>query len=173
MCRAPILTQMAEQNMATSTFSQPKAKAKPKYQVKYLIGAGVILAVIIGLIVFGLSQTGQWAVNLAELKAKGSSAVGQGVRVSGQLEANSIEKDVKANKIAFVLTDGVNRLPVSYNGVVPDTFDRAVEVVAEGKLNTDGSFTASNVLARCPSKYDESKLEWYDTSQGGSMNYGQ
>lgn len=159
--------------MSKSTFSEPKSKTKPKYQLKYLIGAGVILAVIVGLIVFGLTQTGQWAVNLAELSAKGPAAVGQGVRVSGQLEANSVAKDVQANKIAFVLTDGVNRLPVSYNGVVPDTFDRAVEIVAEGKLNPDGSFTATNVLARCPSKYDESKLEWYDSNASGNVNYGQ
>jgi cytochrome c-type biogenesis protein CcmE len=160
--------------MATSTFSQSKTKAKPKYQIKYLIGAGLILAVIVGLIGFGLTQTGQWAVNLAELKAKGNAAIGQGVRVSGQLEANSIEKDVKANQIAFVLTDGTNRLPISYKGVVPDTFDRAVEVIAEGKMNSDGSFTATNLLARCPSKYDESKIELYDTSKmQGNVNYGQ
>lgn len=158
--------------MATSTFSQPQDKSKPKYNVKYLIGAGIILVAIVGLIAFGLTQTGQWSVNLAELKAKGNSAIGQGVRVSGQLEANSIQKNVHANQIAFVMTDGANRLPVSYKGVVPDTFDRAVEVIAEGKLNSDGSFTATNVLARCPSKYDESKLEWYDTSkQSGDVHY--
>ncbi|MCC7165886.1 MAG: cytochrome c maturation protein CcmE [Anaerolineae bacterium] len=159
--------------MTNSTFSQPKSKTKPKYQAKYLVGAGIILAVIVGLIAFGLTQTGQWAVNLAELSAKGDAAIGQGVRVTGQLEANSVSKDVKANKIAFVLTDGVNRLPVSYRGVVPDTFDRAVEIVAEGKLNADGSFTATNVLAKCPSKYDESKLEWYDSNASGNINYGQ
>jgi cytochrome c-type biogenesis protein CcmE len=157
--------------MSTSTFSQKKVKPKPKYQVKYLIGAVVIVAVIGYLIFFGLTQTSQWSINVTELRAKGSTAIGQGVRVSGQLEADSVEKDIKANKIAFVLTDGTNRLPVSYNGIVPDTFDRAVEVVAEGKLNPDGSFTATNVLARCPSKYDESKLEWYDSSQAGSANY--
>lgn len=151
--------------MATSTFSQPKSKTKPKYQMKYLIGAGILFVVIIGLIGFGLTQTGQWSVNLAQLKDKGSAAVGQGVRVSGQLEANSIQKNVASNQIAFVLTDGTNRLPVSYNGVVPDTFDRAVEVVAEGKLNPDGSFTASNLLAKCPSKYDDSKIVDYDTSK--------
>lgn len=151
--------------MATSTFSQPKSKTKPKYQMKYLIGAGILFVVIIGLIGFGLTQTGQWSVNLAQLKDKGSAAVGQGVRVSGQLEANSIQKNVASNQIAFVLTDGTNHLPVSYNGVVPDTFDRAVEVVAEGKLNPDGSFTASNLLAKCPSKYDDSKIVDYDTSK--------
>lgn len=159
--------------MATSTLANKKAAAKPKYQLKYLLGAVVIFGVIAYLIFFGLTQTSQWSVPVGELLARGDSAVGQGARVSGQLEANSVQKDVKANKIAFVLTDGTNRLPVIYSGVVPDTFERAVEVVAEGKLNADGSFTASNILARCPSKYDESKLEWYDSSQGGSMDYGQ
>jgi cytochrome c-type biogenesis protein CcmE len=158
--------------MATSTFAQPKAKPKTKYQVKYLIGAIAIFGVIGYLIFFGLTQTSQWAITLTELSAKGSSAVGQGVRVTGQLEANSVKKDVQANKIAFVLTDGVNRLPVSYSGVVPDTFDRAVEVVAEGKLNPDGTFTATNLLAKCPSKYDASKIEEYDTSKmQGNTNY--
>jgi cytochrome c-type biogenesis protein CcmE len=160
--------------MSTPTLSQVKAKPKQKYQVKYLIGAIAIFGVIGYLIFFGLSQTSQWAMTLTELNTKGSSAVGQGVRVTGQLQANSVQKDVKANKIAFVLTDGVHQLPVSYNGVVPDTFDRAVEVVAEGKLNPDGSFTATNLLAKCPSKYDESKIEEFDTSKmQGNVNYGQ
>ena len=158
--------------MATSTLSQEKPKAKQKYQVKYLIGALAIFGVIGYLIFFGLTQTSQWAINVTELQAKGNSAIGQGMRVTGQLEANSIQKDVAANKIAFVLTDGVNRLPVTYGGVVPDTFDRAVEVVAEGKLNPDGSFTATNLLAKCPSKYDASKMEEFDTSKmQGNSNY--
>jgi cytochrome c-type biogenesis protein CcmE len=157
--------------MATSTLSKNQPKAKPKYQLKYLIGAVVVFGVIGYLIVFGLTQTSQWAINVSDLRAKGTSAIGQGARVTGQLEANSVQKDVTANKIAFVLTDGKNRLPVTYSGVVPDTFDRAVEVVAEGKLNGDGSFTATNVLARCPSKYNESQLEWYDSSKGGNLNY--
>ncbi len=158
--------------MATSTHSQDKPRAKPKYQVKYLIGAIAIFGVIAYLIFFGLSQTSQWAMTLTELHAKGNSAVGQGVRVTGQLQANSVQKDIKSNQIAFVLTDGVNQLPVSYKGVVPDTFDRAVEVVAEGKLNADGTFTATNLLAKCPSKYDESKIEEFDTSKmQGNPNY--
>lgn len=155
--------------MATTTLS--KAKPKPRYQVKYLVGAFLIFGVIGYLIFFGLTQTSQWALNLGEFAAKGPSAIGQGARISGQLEANSVQKDIKGNKIAFVLTDGKNRLPVNYSGVVPDTFDRATEVVVEGKLASDGTFAASNVLAKCPSKYDESKLEWYDSSKGGDMQY--
>jgi|SRR5581483_7692264 len=156
--------------MATSTFSKNKVKPKPKYQVKYLIGAVVIFGVIAYLIFFGLTQTSQWAINVSQLHDKGSAAIGQGVRVSGQLEANSVQKDVKANKIAFVMTDGKYTVPVSYNGVVPDTFERAVEVVVEGKVNPDGSLTASNVLAKCPSKYDASSnqpsdYQWYNGNE--------
>ncbi len=154
--------------MATSTFSKKPVTPKSKYNIKYLIGAVVIFGVIGYLIFFGLTQTSQWSIGVSDLHNRGAAAVGQGARVTGSLLANSIEKDVKDNKIAFVLTDGKNQLPVSYNGVVPDTFDRAVQVVAEGKLNPDGSFTASNVLAQCPSKYDDSKLEWFDSSKGGS-----
>lgn len=153
-----------------SALSKPQ-QAKPRYQVKYLIGAFLIFGVIGYLIFFGLTQTSQWALQVGDFTARGPAAVGQGARVSGQLEANSVKKDVQDNKIAFVLTDGKNRLSVVYSGVVPDTFDRATEVVVEGKLTSDGTFTASNVLAKCPSKYDESKLEWYDTSQGGNLSY--
>lgn len=160
--------------MATSTFSKNKPAPKPKYQLKYLIGAVVIVGVIGYLIFFGLTQTSQWSINVSELKAKGSAVVGQGVRVSGQLQANSVQKDVEDNKIAFVMTDGANQLPVTYNGVVPDTFERAIQVVAEGKLNPDGSFTASTVLAKCPSKYNDATnqpadYQWYDGNQISSV----
>lgn len=153
-----------------STLSKAQ-KTKPRYQVKFLIGAFLIFGVIGYLIFFGLTQTSQWALEVGDFTARGQSAVGQGARVSGQLEANSVKKDVQDNKIAFVLTDGKSRLPVVYSGVVPDTFDRATEVVVEGKLTTEGTFSASNVLAKCPSKYDESQLEWYDSSKGGDINY--
>lgn len=160
--------------MATSVLADKKPKPKQKYNWKYLVGAVVIFGVIGYLIFFGLTQTSQWAISVGDLRAKGASAIGQGARVTGQLQANSVSKDIKANKIAFVLTDGKSTLPVSYSGVVPDTFDRAVEVVAEGKLNSDGTFTATNLLAKCPSKYDDSKIVEYDTSKmQGNVNYGQ
>jgi cytochrome c-type biogenesis protein CcmE len=51
------------------------------------------------------------------------------------------------------------QMPVRYaQCVVPDTFrdvpNVEVGVTVEGKLQPDGSFEASSVLAKCPSKYD-------------------
>ncbi len=96
--------------------------------------------------------------------------VGQGVRVGGNLVQNSIKEDVKDSKISFAISDGGRQLQVSYNGVVPDTFDKATQVIAEGKLGSDGTFTASTVLAKCPSKYDAAQIpssdyQWQTFSQ--------
>ncbi len=144
--------------MSVNTFPQTARKPRAKYQVKYLLGLALILGVIVYLIFFGISSTQQYYVTPGELFGKGQAIVGQGVRVGGNLVQNSIQEDVKNSKISFAITDGSRQLQVSYNGVVPDTFDKATQVIAEGKLNQDGTFTASTVLAKCPSKYDAAQV---------------
>jgi cytochrome c-type biogenesis protein CcmE len=54
---------------------------------------------------------------------------------------------------------------------LPDTFEQSTEVIAEGKLGSDGVFRASLVLAKCPSKYDPAKTEWHESTQQGSLDY--
>jgi cytochrome c-type biogenesis protein CcmE len=148
--------------MSVSTFPQTAPKSRPKYQVKYLIGLAVILGVIGYLIFFGISSTQQYYKKVGELLADKATLTGQGVRVGGNLVPSSIQEDVKNNKISFVISDGASQLPVSYNGVVPDTFNKATEVIAEGKLNPDGTFTATTVLAKCPSKYSAANTQASD-----------
>lgn len=157
--------------MSVNTLPRNAGKRRAKYQTRYLIGAFLILGVIGYLIFFGISSTQQYYLSVGELFNKGQSVVGQGVRVGGDLVQNSIHQDIKNNQISFAISDGARTLPVSYNGAVPDTFDKATQVIAEGKLNPDGTFTASLVLAKCPSKYDASKLEWYSTADSGNLNY--
>ncbi len=144
--------------MSTSTFPQTARKPRAKYQVKYLVGLALILGVIVYLIFFGLSSTQQYYKKVGELLAQKATLTGQGVRVGGNLVPSSIQEDIPHNKISFVIADGAAQLPVSYNGVVPDTFNKATQVIAEGKLNPDGTFTASTVLAKCPSKYDAASI---------------
>ena len=45
-------------------------------------------------------------------------------------------------------------MPVSFNGVLPDLFREGQGVVAEGSLQADGTFVASQVLA----KHDETYM---------------
>ena len=38
--------------------------------------------------------------------------------------------------------------------MVPDTFKHGAEVVVTGRVRDDGTFDASELLAKCPSKYE-------------------
>ena len=48
--------------------------------------------------------------------------------------------------------DGI--VTVRYTGVVPDTFKDDAEVIVAGQVEADGSFTAQELIAKCPSKYE-------------------
>jgi cytochrome c-type biogenesis protein CcmE len=52
-----------------------------------------------------------------------------------------------------MITDGARALPVAYSGVVPDIFKDGRQVVVEGALGRDGTFEATTLLAKCPTKY--------------------
>ena len=41
-----------------------------------------------------------------------------------------------------------------YTGVTPDTFKEDSEVVVKGRLADDNTFHATEIIAKCPSKYD-------------------
>ena len=59
-------------------------------------------------------------------------------------------------QIDFEVSDGVQTYPVTYRGLVPDTFTDAndIEVIVEGRLGRDGVFRATEVLAKCGSRYE-------------------
>jgi cytochrome c-type biogenesis protein CcmE len=141
-------------------------------QTKLLLGAFVILGAI-GFIVFNaLAGNQQYFMTLSEMKAKGDLAYRETVRVGGNLVPNTTKVDTKNVTAQFTLTDDQNNvLPVYYKGILPDTFEKSTQVIAEGKLDQNGVFQASLVLAKCPSKYDPSKLDWYSSTQPGNLNY--
>ena len=141
-------------------------------QTKLLLGAFVILGAI-GFIVFNsLQSTQQYFLSLAEMKSKGDVVYSQTVRVGGNLKVDSTKINTKDITAQFTLTDDQNNiLPVYYKGVLPDTFEKSTEVIAEGKLGKDGVFQASLVLAKCPSKYDPSKIDWYSSTDKGAYDY--
>ncbi len=43
---------------------------------------------------------------------------------------------------------------VRYEGIVPDTFKDDAEVIVTGVLDPSGLFTGSELVAKCPSKYE-------------------
>ncbi|CAA7621858.1 periplasmic heme chaperone [Candidatus Terasakiella magnetica] len=76
---------------------------------------------------------------------------GRRMRIGGLVEDGSVKKDGKT--VTFKITDITNSLPVVYSGILPDLFREAQGVVVEGRMETDGQFHASEVLAKHDEKY--------------------
>ncbi len=130
--------------------------------VQIAIGA-LLIAGLIGWL--GASQNGEasftYFQTLAEFKAGG--AVGEPVRVHGFVALGTIERDVAAKRVTFAVQEVAPHGGGSPEGALvvefasletPDLFKDGAEVVVEGKLTPAGTFHATNLLAKCPSKFE-------------------
>lgn len=79
--------------------------------------------------------------------------LGKAVRLGGMVEAGSIKHLPDGISIRFVVTDNKATVPVRFSGIVPDLFREKSGVVAEGQFQPDGSFVATNLLAKHDEKY--------------------
>lgn len=77
---------------------------------------------------------------------------GRSLRVGGLVEEGSTVRG-EGTAVSFRITDFENTVKVSYSGMLPDLFREGQGVVALGTLNTDGSFAASEVLAKHDENY--------------------
>ncbi|MGI9435798.1 MAG: cytochrome c maturation protein CcmE [Geminicoccaceae bacterium] len=55
--------------------------------------------------------------------------------------------------VTFALTDQANEVKVAYKGILPDLFREGQGIVAQGKVAADGTFIASEVLAKHDENY--------------------
>lgn len=102
---------------------------------------------------------------------------GHSFRMGGLVEAGSLQRaTVDGKPVArFRVTDGGATVNVQYGGILPDLFREGQGVVVEGAVAGDGSFAATNVLAKHDEKYmpkevvDELKAkgEWQRGEAGG------
>ena len=95
-----------------------------------------------------------------ELQADRAKLVGRNVRVEGKLVQGSLRKRDQPCEYRFALTKNGITLHVRYaQCIVPDTFRDVpgmdVDVTAEGRLAEAGYFEARQIMAKCPSKYEE------------------
>jgi cytochrome c-type biogenesis protein CcmE len=118
---------------------------------------GSLMVLIVGSLVWlavgGVSDTKTYYRTIPELQKMGQSARGR-LRVAGDVKPGSIVKS--AAGVAFILHQGATTLNVVYSGndPLPDTFKDNAQAVAEGRLAPDGTFQATNIQAKCASKYE-------------------
>lgn len=128
-----------------------------KAGMKFALGATLIVGSVGYLMASGIKQTGQYFLTPSELSRKLASDptfYDVGMKVGANVVPGSVTRDVAAQTIAFRITDGTATYPVIYHGLAPDTFSDSVEVVVEGRLQRDGVIHATDVLAKCGSRYE-------------------
>lgn len=130
-----------------------------KASTKFTLGSVAIVACVSLLMFEGVKQTGTYFLTPSQLVAKAEqdpSLHDVGVKVSAKVVKGSIRRDPAAQRVDFMISDGSKSFPVTYTGLVPDTFTdkNEIEVVAEGKLGRDGTFHATVLVAKCGSRYE-------------------
>ena len=115
-------------------------------------GAGLGSATALSLSAF--SGSIQLFMAPSDLAAKAPPA-GRVFRLGGLVEKGSLHRTMSSPPEArFVVTDLSHTVNVTYRGILPDLFREGTGVVALGSLRPDGSFRASEVLA----KHDETYM---------------
>jgi len=74
-------------------------------------------------------------------------------RLGGLVEQGSLKRLSDGVTVTFVVTDTGKSIPVRYKGILPDLFKQGKGVVAQGRLEPDGVFHATEVLAKHDENY--------------------
>lgn len=122
-----------------------------------LIGFGIVATMGFMLVVGTQKPDGGFAyyVTVKEYVEKGARS--GHFRVNGNVAPGSIVRKPDGQRVLFTIVDaeGGPALEVDYSGVIPDTFVEEANVVVEGRSREDGVFSATTLLAKCPSKYEK------------------
>ena len=118
---------------------------------------GVLMTIIVGSLVWlataGMSGSKTYYKTISELYAMGGSAQTRHIRVGGDVQADSIKRS--NGMVHFTLVQDKLVLNVVYEGrdPLPDTFKDGAQALADGRLGPDREFHASEIQAKCASKY--------------------
>ena len=126
---------------------------KSRHKKLALIGGALaVIGIIAALVLNALNSNIALYISPTDVAA-GKAPQGKAFRIGGLVKENSLQRQADGVTVAFVVTDTAKDMTVRYKGILPDLFKEGKGVVAQGKLNADGSFTASEVLAKHDENY--------------------
>jgi len=130
---------------------RPQAPAKSSLQI--ILAAAVILGTVAWLAVTGVRDNKSYYVTISELQGMGGKAYTRHLRVAGNVAPGSIHR--VGTNADFTLLEQGKVLRVDYKGAEPppDTFKDDAQALAVGTFGHDGVFHATQLQAKCASKY--------------------
>ena len=159
---------------------ETSVKSPSSGRLKFLLGGALILAAVVYLIVSSTKASAEYFMTIDELRAKGQSAIGQNLRISGAVIGSTIQYDpntlnlsfevaeVPADNAAITAQGGLaqvlhiavtdptrTRLTIVYHGPKPDLLRDEAQAIITGHLDSSGVFQADELLLKCPTKYQQ------------------
>lgn len=139
---------------------EPARGAAVKIGIVFALLAGGVAALLWG---SGAGDAFVYSKLVHEVVDDPAQWQGRELRVEGDLQQGSIQFREEPCEWRFVLVKEGRQMPVQFpQCVVPDTFRDGfgISVTVQGALEPDGTFHATQVVPRCPSKYEmEQRLE--------------
>ena len=124
----------------------------------------IFLLIFVGVFYFMLSSMmdgGAYFLTVDEVQAaqkKGVLTKGRKVRVKGTVAHGTYQNEEGSSEHRFSVQGEQHKIKVYFKGPIPDVFKEGGEVVATGRFDQAGLLTATEVTAKCPSKYEQDSI---------------
>ena len=136
--------------MTTDTIVRKKGWSRKQKRLAVIAGLAVVVALATTLVLVALRDQIVFFYSPSDVVAREVSA-GTPIRLGGLVKEGSWVREGQDN--SFIVTDGATDIAARYTGILPDLIREGQGVVAEGSLGPDGSFVATNVLAKHDENY--------------------
>lgn len=145
-------------------------------RLKFLIAGGLVLGAIAFLIVSGTMGGARFFITVEEVVGN-ADYLGQNVRITGAVIGESIAYDPETGTIEFDIAhlpnaNDVDDLAVALHiaandrnatrlsiymtdQALPDLLQHEAQAILTGRLGEDGIFHATELLLKCPSRFEE------------------
>jgi len=158
----------------TSEVSEKRKNRPGGERLKFLAGGLLVLGAILYLVMSSTVSGARFFVNVADV-VNSPQYVGQTVRLTGAVVGDTIQYDPSTGDLSFAvahiqepysnLAEALHlaandpqalRLHVSMaNQAMPDLLQHEAQAILTGKLEEDGTFMATELLLKCPSRFEE------------------
>ena len=145
-------------------------RLKPKHQRLVLVVIAVVALIAATLLGIWAAKNTASYFYLPEQMREDPPTVGQAVRLGGMVQPGSLRRASDGVTVTFTVTGREDAtVLVRYSGLLPDLFVEGSGVVAEGSLQADGTFHATNLLAKHDENYVPRELEGMEEHRAQEM----
>lgn len=132
-------------------------KAKNQRLTLILLAAAAVFAAVL-LAMSAMRDQASYFYAPGDVAAEGLP-LDRRVRVGGMVKAGSLQQQPDGVSIRFLVGDETSAtISVLYRGIPPELFREGSGMIAEGRFQPDGSFVASEILAKHDENYMPSEI---------------